>query len=758
MKKILSLLFFFLFFPWVFAADLEDNSILEELDASKVEKLTQDIKLHTFESCSGLENELEKYIKMYWENNRDQYRYPMMYGAVDDMAVMEKAESSVEAPSANAVADGIGGGAGDFSQTNTQVAGVDESDIVKTDGKYVYYYNQTQNAVYIVKAGTLELQKKINLPKNFWGPVLYLGDNRLIIVASGYSETDYYSKGYYINRNSKTYTIVFDTTTINAPKLLKLYSSDGNLTESRKIGDYLYVLSNNYFNFPYWNYKSVDDISLDVEKILPQKVDVSQTSDTSAQNLAIDGKKFPYSVKTGGIADCNSIEYSFPDEETLKNTSFNPGYNIISVIDTKNTSKDVKTKVIAGSSVNVHMSLNNLYLTESIWHNEPFGCPADAMCMRPFFWGGTSNTLVHKMNVDGMTVKYQNSTLIPGAPLNQYSMDEYQGNFRIITSQWQPEQSTGLYILDKNLNKVSELTGLGKGETFQSNRFIGDKLFLVTFEQVDPLFAIDLSDIKKPTVLWELKIPGFSTYLHPYDANHLIGLGYDTQENQWGGTQTSWLKVDLYEINYDKKCGDAGLTADETAKCASGDYKGIIVKQKYTKTLGGNGSYSEALNNPRMFVWNAGQKTLLLPATLYVRDVNYITTDFYNGLFSLKIDANSGISETGRASHISLAGIEEKRKQDCSQYTVNTSPQAECKELLDGTMYCGSTGYTNYVPNYCFKDASIWQYIGDNSWNFQNQMVQRALYIGSDVYALSDSKITTHSFGTLSEKTQVEMK
>jgi uncharacterized secreted protein with C-terminal beta-propeller domain len=81
-----------------------------------------------------------------------------------------------------------------------------------------------------------------------------------------------------------------------------------------------------------------------------------------------------------------------------------------------------------------------------------------------------------------------------------------------------------LYVLDENLDSVSNLTDLAPGETFQSSRFIGDKLFLVTFEQIDPLFAIDLSDIQNPEVLGELKIPGFSTYLHPYNENHLIGL------------------------------------------------------------------------------------------------------------------------------------------------------------------------------------------------------------------------------------------
>ena len=163
-------------------------------------------------------------------------------------------------------------------------------------------------------------------------------------------------------------------------------------------------------------------------------------------------------------------------------------------------------------------------------------------------------------------------------------MDEKDGKFRIITSQWSPDRSTNLHILDENLGKYASLTGLGKDENFQSSRFIGDKLFLVTFQQIDPLFVIDLSRPQNPKVLGELKIPGYSTYLHPYDENHLIGLGYDTKTNQWGGTQNSGIKLDLYQINYDKKCGDTNLTADEKKGCDEGNYKGIIVKQAFTKT------------------------------------------------------------------------------------------------------------------------------------------------------------------------------
>ncbi len=86
---------------------------------------------------------------------------------------------------------------------------------------------------------------------------------------------------------------------------------------------------------------------------------------------------------------------------------------------------------------------------------------------------------------------------------------------------------------------------------------MGDKLYLVTFEQVDPFFVIDVANDRSPTILGELKIPGYSTYLHPYDDSHIIGIGYDTRESQWGGQQNAGIKIDLYEINYDKKCGDS---------------------------------------------------------------------------------------------------------------------------------------------------------------------------------------------------------
>lgn len=748
--------------PAAFASDIDDDSIIEELNKSNTKQLDVDFKLKSFDSCQAFEDVMEDYLKTYWENSYKNNRYrtfaePMMLESVDFSADAEVSEeSSAQTKTTNAA----WGASDDFSKTNTQVAWVDESDIIKTNGKNIFYYNATKKAVYIMNtaksAEELEVIKKINLPDTFYNPQLYVTDDRLVIVTSGYSQVDYSKRGYYINRNSKTYTIVFDINEVASPKLIKLHSSDGDFSKSRRVGDHLYIVSRNYFSYPYWNIKNVDDIEINAESFLPKQLSISLTDDEDEQNFMLKDKKLPYNVTAGSIAECNAISYNFPDEETIKNSGFNPGYNIITVLNINDATADVETEVIAGSNSEIYMSTNNLYMTEGIWKAEPFSCPADALCAMPFFWGGTQNTLVHKLSIDEEDIDYKDSALVPGSPLNQYSMDEYKGDFRIITSQWQPERSTGLYILDEDMELKSSLTNLAPGETFQSSRFIGEKLFLVTFEQIDPLFAIDLSDSKNPTVLGELKIPGFSTYLHPYDENHLIGLGYDTTQNQWGGTQTAGVKVDLYKINYDKKCGDSNLTAVQKEKCESGDYKGIIVEQLYTKTMGGKGSYSEALNNPRMFIWNEDRNTLLLPATLYEKDDNWRTTDYYDGLFSIKIDKDSGIDVKDSLSHVNLDGIEAERQKECEKYTGSES-QPVCRELLNGEMHCETEQKHSYVPEYCYKDATVWQYIGDKSWQYRNMSVKRALYIGDEVYAISDSKIGSYDWD-LKEREVIDFK
>lgn len=767
MKKILFLFILFIFsFGTLNAASIEDTSIIDELAKNEVKELDFNFNLKTFESCDNLENVMSDYIKNYWKNNRDTFRWWPIYfndvlGGKPSMSEWVVSDS-VQSKDAMAPTNPELIWWKDYSETNVQVAWVDESDIVKTDWNYIYYYSETDKYVYIVEADWLKIIKKIKIPENFYSPILYIWKNRLTILSSGYSNVDYTNRWYWINRNAKTYTMVFDTTIIDSPKLTKLYISDWDLVKSRKIGDLLYVISNNSFNIPYYNFNTLGDIQIDSSFIIPKAIELTKTTDVSKQNLEIKWQKLAYNLKSWNVAKCNEIEYVLPDNDTLNKYGFSPSYNIISVINTQNTQDEVKTKVIAWDNAEIHMSLDNLYLTSNIYKTYNYSCPRWAYCFMPWYprW---ENTLVHKINILWNTLKYQSSTIIPWSPLTQYSMDEFETNFRILTTtntwSWNnTEKHTDLYILDKDLKLKWSLNNLWSWENFQSSRYIGNKLFLVTFKQIDPLFAIDLSDATKPKILWELKIPWYSTYLHPYDENHLIGLGYDTKVNQWGWTVNNWIKVDLYEVDYNKKCWDSNLTADEVTNCASGVYKWIIVKQIHSLTLWENWSYSEALNNPRMFMWKDADKTLFLPVTLYKNSPTdqYTNIDFFQWLVTLKIDKTLGIKEKFRITHIDTSNAETERTIECAKYTKDTT-ENKCVDLIGWGQYCWAATYT-YVPKYCYTNSPIWEYIASQSWNYQKSFIKRALWIWDNTYAISDDKISSSNINTWTKIDSVEMK
>lgn len=737
-------------FTWVFAT-LEDNSIQEELNKENTQELDVDFVLQSFASCKNMEDVMWEYVQDYWEANwKDRPQYSNYYykeGGVsidvlnsvsfDSSNSVEESVSVQKNSSVSAVSD-------DFSTTNTQVDWVDESDIVKTDGKYVYYYNSKDTYIYIVDATekeNLSIVKKIKVPDNFYNPVLYIDDNRLTIVANGYSQTNY-KQNYWYNRNQKTYTIVFDTTDITKPELIKLYATEGYLTKSRKIWDYLYVLSNNSFSIPYYSFKNKSDIAFSAEDMIPKAIELTKTSHTDKQNLTIKDTDYPYEFSAGNTVDCDEISYALPWKDTLEKFDFSPSYNIISVINMNDVEEKVWTYVVAWNNAEIYMSQDNLYMTSYIYQNNDFSCPRNMFCIMPYYsrW---ENTLIHKINIDNKTLSYQDSTIVPGNPLTQYSMDEHEGNFRIITQKNYPERETGVYILDKDLELLWSLDGLGKTENFKSSRFMGDKLFLVTFEQIDPFYVVDLADDANPKVIWELKIPGYSTYLHPYDENHIIGLGYNTSSNQWGWTVNDGLKIDLYEIDYDR------APAEKIEEDAEGNFQenlwDIYVAQKFTKTIGWYGSYSEALNNPRMFMWNAVKNTLLLPAQIYSSDSEdiYTKTDFEQALFAFEIDKDTGISAKYTTTHIDYSDIENMRIEACSKYTQEAS-EPVCRNLIDGTQVCTDSKKTyNYIPEYCYADSDIWVYKVNQAYQFRNDYVKRALWIWNTAISISDNKIMT---------------
>ncbi len=184
-----------------------------------------------------------------------------------------------------------------------------------------------------------------------------------------------------------------------------------------------------------------------------------------------------------------------------KNLNLDPAFTIISAINIRDTAQKLETTALLTPSGEIHMSKDSLYLVSQFYTSDYWNCPRGLLCVMPRF-RGTTQTLIHKFERKDLKFAYKNTAVVPGDMLTQYSMDEdTQGNFRILTKVWGPQRATNLYVFNPDLSLAGKLENIEPGEEFKSSRYIGDKLYLVTFEQIDPLFVIDLANPKTPTIL-----------------------------------------------------------------------------------------------------------------------------------------------------------------------------------------------------------------------------------------------------------------
>ena len=595
---------------WVYAQN-SNNQIEEEL--YKIDPIVQtDLEFQIFSSCEDMNQTLETYIKDNWKHRWGPRIMPMMRWGEEMMILEESAADIAVISNKSSVPPQTGGVWGwspdDFSLTNTQVKGVDEPDILKNDGDYIYYVNQKESKVQIIKSPypdtkDFEYVASITLPKVMNGAQLFLKDEKLVIMANRYREVR--EQGF-LNNNSKTDVIVYDVSTPSQPQLIKFTELDGNYMDARLIDGELTILSSLWLNrYRPGQYRdTAEDVKITSSDILPKNIDIAYTTDTSKQNLSTGDEKFPYAVSINK-ANCTQINYVLPTSESTTQLGLDPSFTIISTIDIDNVDDAPTTTIAFGNTQSNHLSLDNLYLTTGIRVPSNSSCPINARCIRN---GGFGNqqTLIHKFGRDNGVYTYANSALVSGSPLTQYSMDEDAAwNFRILTSIRDRESSTNFYVLDQDLNLAGKVENIEPGEEFKSSRYIWDKLYLVTFERTDPLFVIDIQDIYNPEIIWELKIPWFSTYLHPHSVEkdgvqYLLWLWFDATENQRWGIENGGIKVDMYKIDYNNT-----------------DSKGMIATtQEYTETFGDNGSQTEATYNPRMFVRDSNNSRLFLPLQL----------------------------------------------------------------------------------------------------------------------------------------------
>ncbi|OEG00160.1 hypothetical protein BHF71_06030 [Vulcanibacillus modesticaldus] len=546
---------------------------------------------------------------------------------------------------------------GDYSKTNVQVAGVDEADVIKTDGKYVYQVNN--NRVIIFKAYPAEEMKIVSVldyfEEGFYPRDIYVDDKYLVVIGNSYSkmipmeepelkedsEPKILIEPPFFQQDLLK-VIVYDIKDKNNISRLREFEMEGYYLSSRKIDSSLYLVSNKY---------------LDIYRILKTDQEVSPP----AYRDSLNGDKISY-------IDYDKIHY-FPD-------SVETNYLIIAGINLDDIQKEVNITAFLGSGNNIYASRDNLYVTLTKYDFEK---SKKFIIKNPYIKKTTS---IYKFKLNNGVVEFSNEGKVPGTVLNQFSMDENNGFFRIATTTgevWRTDQYTSrnnLYILDKDLKLAGKIEDIAPGERIYSVRFMGDRAYMVTFKTVDPLFVIDLKDPYFPKILGKLKIPGYSDYLHPYDSNHIIGFGKDTIElpRKDGSNQSmayyQGMKIALFDVT------DVNNP-----------------KEMFVEIIGDRGTYSELLYNHKALLFSKDKNLMAFPITVMeVKDkkennkLQYGEFSF-QGAYIYNIDLENGFQLRKRISH-----LDDTDYKKAGLYDYNYNKTVERIIYINDTLYTLSKG------------------------------------------------------------------
>jgi uncharacterized secreted protein with C-terminal beta-propeller domain len=556
---------------------LPDSDETEPPSTTPPSTIPTSARLNTFSSYEELKNFLI--------NNSGTQQYLPYYETWGGLlgSTWRSAVDAVTAPSDFGV---------EYSTTNIQVAGVDEIDIVKTDGNHIYLLSD--NEVFIMKAypaEEAELLSKITF-NDTYAIGLFIKDDRLAVIGyeSAYSYRGYYGDLYYYS-DTKTFTNIYDISNKTAPVLLKDFMISGNYFNSRMIGEYVYFIVSQ-------NARVVNDTV-----ILPTI----------------------YSEQSGKEIGATSVQYFNTSDSYFLFTT-------IVAMNVQNVTKEPTNKtILLGGASCMYVSLNNIYITFPKW-----GSPGIL---------GSESTLICRIQIQNDTIEPMAEGEVPGYVLNQFSMDEHGDHFRIATTTGhvsrtfdQATSKNHVYILDMDLDIVGRLENLAPGERIYSARFMGARCYLVTFQKIDPLFVIDLSEPTDPFVLGKLKIPGYSDYLHPYDENHIIGIGKHTVEADV--EDFAWyqgVKISLFDVSN---------VSDP--------------RQMANYTIGDRGTDSQILRDHKAFLFEKSKNLLVIPVQVAEIDESQYPegvppyahgTLVWQGAYVFNITLSNGLTLRGGITH-----------------------------------------------------------------------------------------------------------
>ncbi|MBP1947273.1 beta-propeller domain-containing protein [Virgibacillus litoralis] len=535
-----------------------------------------------------------------------------------EMTVQQNDSSTEESSSGDAAMDTASSGE-EASTTNVQVDGIDEGDIIKTDGEFVYFARESDVVITTANNDNSNVLSTIS-EENFRPAEIYLHKDNLIMIGhkskpirEQQSAKSSSIESFPLHR-AQTSVLIYDVSDKSNPKQVREVSFEGSLTASRLMDGHMYLIANQH---PPYRILEEDATDTDVRPFI--------------KDTAVSNEVRPL--------DFDSM-YFFPESE-------DENFLLLGSIDLDNMDKEIAMESYLGASNQMYMSKKNIYIAVNKYNyqdekdeNDAGKNTTDIAIARP-----PANTEINQFKIDSGKITYNASTIVNGTLINQFAMDERNKTFRVATTKgdmWnEKEPSTNnLYTFDLQMNPIGKLEGLAKDERIYSVRFMDEVAYMVTFKQVDPLFVIDLKNPEKPAVLGKLKIPGFSNYLHPLDDNHVIGFGQntklvETEDGREPRVRINGLKISVFDVS------------DPTEP-----------KEKYSEIIGQGHSYTELNHNHNALYKHPEDNIFGFPATLFETktvhkgDATYEEQSLvYEGAFLYNITPENGINVKDTITH-----------------------------------------------------------------------------------------------------------
>lgn len=605
----------------------------------------------------------------------------------------------------DSAADTAAGGDGDFSGTNNQEQGVDEADLVKTDGRRLVVVFDQEMQVIDTTGDTPELIRTIRLPGETYGGELFLDGDRALLMTTGWTDrpfvdssipTDWYP-GSPIGR-----LVEIDLATGD---VVRTFEFEGSYLSAREIDGTIRIVLSASAQRLAWVYPSNEGAEDAAEQANRSLVESSTIDQWLPTYRITEGGS---TVDEGRLVDCERVH--LPGEFA--------GFGSLVVL-----TADLGDGLAITDSLSVFTDAQTVYAsTDTVAVATPRWPLSDPRTGEPEGDGDSYTTALHTFDItDPDRAAYVASGSVRGHLLNRYSLSAHNGYLRVATTDGNPwgggtasSESfvTVLETAGEALRPVGQVGGLGRGEQIFAVRFLGDLGYVVTYEQIDPLYTIDLSDPTDPEVLGELKIPGFSSYLHPLGEDHLLGVGTDGDDQGF----TDGAAVSLFDV------GD--LANPE-----------LVTKLRFDDVIGlgqgeGEGdTYTPISGDPRAFtLWG---DVALIPIEWYRWDPNGAGGEEQGSAVVLvRVDTAGTLTPIGQVSHPTI--------QECESGVIIEDVPTTTVESGDAeASFTEEEPPVTTVPgDYCYRWAPT---------------IQRSIVIDDDLYTVSHAGVRVNAFDGLAD-------